>query len=42
VISRLVGEYCAIFGSDFDEIMCKPFVKLSPRSHRPYGNLYTS
>ncbi len=42
VISRLVGEYCTIFGCDFDEVMRKPFIKLSPRSHRPYGNLYTS
>lgn len=42
VISRLVGEYCACFGRDFDEVMREPFIKLSPRSHRPYGNLYTS
>ena len=42
IISRLVGEYCSLFGSDFDEIMRKPFIKLAPRSHRPYGNLYTS
>ncbi|BAI60780.1 glutamate synthase large subunit domain 3 [Methanocella paludicola SANAE] len=42
IISRLVGEYCVTFGCDFDEIMRKPFIKLAPRSHRPYGNLYTS
>ncbi|MDI6895956.1 MAG: hypothetical protein QMC99_01385 [Methanocella conradii] len=42
IIGRLVGEYCAHFGKDFDEIMRKPFLKLSPRSHRPYGSLYTS
>lgn len=42
VIGRLVGEYCTIFGSDFDEIMREPFIKLYPRSHRPYGNMYTS
>lgn len=42
VISRLVGEYCSYFGCDFDEIMRQPFIKLAPRSHRPYGNLYTS
>ncbi len=40
-LGRLVGEYCAHFGCDFDEIMRKPFIKLAPRSHRPYGNLYT-
>ena len=42
IIGRLVGEYCAHFGKDFDDIMRKPFLKLSPRSHRPYGSLYTS
>lgn len=42
IIGRLVGEYCAHFGKDFDDIMRKPFLKLSPRSHRPYGSLYTT
>jgi len=41
-LGKLVGEYCTYFGSDFDDIMRKPFIKLAPRSHRPYGNLYTS
>lgn len=41
-LGRLVGEYCTHFGCDFDEIMRKPFIKLAPRSYRPYGNLYTS
>ncbi len=40
-LGRLVGEYCSHFGCDFDEIMRRPFIKLSPRSHRPYGNMYT-
>jgi glutamate synthase domain-containing protein 3 len=40
MLTRLVGEYCALFGCDFDEIMRKPFIKLTPKSHRPYGNLY--
>ena len=39
-LTKLVGEYCTLFGCDFDEIMRKPFIKLTPRSHRPYGNLY--
>jgi glutamate synthase domain-containing protein 3 len=39
-LTRLVGEYCALFGCDFDEIMRTPFIKLTPKSHRPYGNLY--
>ncbi len=42
ILGKLVGEYCTHFGSDFDEIMSKPFIKLAPRSHRPYGNMYTS
>lgn len=41
-LCKLVGEYCSYFGCDLDEIMRGPFIKLSPRSHRPYGNLYTS
>jgi glutamate synthase domain-containing protein 3 len=41
-LGKLVGEYCTHFGGDFDDIMRKPFIKLTPRSLRPYGNLYTS
>jgi glutamate synthase domain-containing protein 3 len=41
-LGKLVGEYCTHFGCDFDDIMRKPFIKLAPKSHRPYGNLYTS
>lgn len=41
-LGKLVGEYCTYFGSDFDDIMRKPFIKLAPRSHRPYENMYTS
>ena len=39
-LGKLVGEYCTAFGADYDEIMKKPFVKLTPKSHRPYGNMY--
>jgi glutamate synthase domain-containing protein 3 len=42
VLSGLVKEFCDHFGCKYDEVMAKPFVKLSPKSHRPYGNLYTS
>jgi glutamate synthase domain-containing protein 3 len=40
IINKLVTEYCTLFGYDFKEVMSKPFIKLTPRSHRPYGNLY--
>ena len=39
-LSKLVREYCKLFGYDYEEIMKKPFIKLTPKSHRPYGNLY--
>jgi glutamate synthase domain-containing protein 3 len=39
-LAKLVGEYCTLFGYDLEEIMHKPFIKLTPRSHRPYGNMY--
>lgn len=39
-LERLVSEYCTHFGKDHAEVMSKPFIKLTPRSHRPYGNLY--
>ena len=39
-LGKLVSEYCAYFGCNFDEVMSKPFIKLTPRSHRPYGNMY--
>ena len=42
LISGLVNEYCAYFGFDASDVMKKPFIKLTPRSHRPYGNMYTS
>jgi glutamate synthase domain-containing protein 3 len=42
IISGLVNEYCTYFGGKAGEVMGKPFIKLSPRSHRPYGNMYTS
>ena len=40
IINKLVTEYCTLFSYDFNEVMSKPFIKLTPRSHRPYGNLY--
>ena len=35
-----VSEYAKDFSLDLDEIFKKPFYKLIPFSHRPYGKLY--
>ncbi len=40
LIRQLVGEFCAYFGFNADEIMNREFTKLIPVSHRPYGTLY--
>ncbi len=39
-LRELVGRFCAYFGGDPAEIMAGGFVKLAPRSKRPYGSLY--
>jgi glutamate synthase domain-containing protein 3 len=35
-----VRDYCADFGLDFAEVMKESFVKIVPKSARPYGNMY--
>jgi glutamate synthase domain-containing protein 3 len=35
-----IKEYCADFGLDCKEIMKEKFVKILPKSKRPYGNMY--
>lgn len=39
-LKPLVLEYCEHFGCDPAMVMSKKFIKLVPKSHRPYGNLY--
>jgi glutamate synthase domain-containing protein 3 len=41
VIRQAVDAYAKHFGADTTEILSAPFIKLSPVSARPYGNLYT-
>jgi glutamate synthase domain-containing protein 3 len=36
----IVEEWCRAFGDDVEDVMSKPFTKLTPTSHRPYGKLY--
>lgn len=40
-ISKLVEEYCAEFGLDGGQFRREEFIKLYPRTSRPYGKLYT-
>ena len=35
-----IGEFCACFKLDLNEILKKPFTKIYPYSHRPYGTIY--
>ena len=41
-LDTLVKKYCQCFDCSYDEIMAKPFKKLSPATSRPYANLYTA
>jgi glutamate synthase domain-containing protein 3 len=40
VLRPLVEEYCSAFGLDPADVLDRPFTKLVPVSHRPYGKLY--
>ena len=37
----LLAEYCDAVGFELADVLSKPFTKLVPVSHRPYGKLYT-
>lgn len=39
-LQMYLSEYAEDFSLDLDEILKKPFYKLIPFSHRPYGKLY--
>lgn len=40
ILREEVGNFARYFGLSADEILSAPFVKLYPKSHRPYGRLY--
>ncbi len=40
LIKENVKEFCNIFKNDYNEIMNEEFVKVVPKSTRPYGHLY--
>ena len=39
-LKKYLREYSSDFSLDIDEILKKPFCKLIPYTHRPYGKLY--
>jgi len=41
VLAQYVHEFASLFGYQADEILNERFIKLSPRTLRPYGRLYT-
>ena len=40
LLNKYLEEYCKIFNFNLNEILNKPFLKLFPYTHRPYGRLY--
>jgi hypothetical protein len=40
LLKKHVGDFGAYFGFDLAEILKKPFTKIYPYSHRPYGTIY--
>lgn len=40
-LGKILKEYAEELNLSFDEIMSKPFTKIAPTSHRPYGKLYS-
>lgn len=39
-ISRIVKDYARELGLDAKEILAEKFVRIRPKTHRPYGNMY--
>jgi len=39
-LEGLLQAYCEDFGLKLDDIMAEPFVKILPKSKRPYGDMY--
>lgn len=40
IIEKYTKEYCKEFGADFNELISSKFIKIYPKSSRPYGKLY--
>ena len=41
-ISRIVSEYCSLFGVDFQQVMGAPFTVVTPDSKNPYRQMYVA
>jgi glutamate synthase domain-containing protein 3 len=39
-IREILVDYCRWMGHDLDAVLARPFVKLFPFTHRPYGRMY--
>ncbi|QER41905.1 hypothetical protein F1847_03760 [Thermodesulfobacterium sp. TA1] len=39
-LKKILKEYCADIGEDLGVLLNEKFFKITPMSHRPYGNLY--
>lgn len=39
-LAAYVKKYCRYFGEDYEQIMQKPFKKLTPATTRPYAHMY--
>src|SRR4030065_498587 len=42
MLKKELAEFAKVFHLNYDEIISTPFVKLYPKTHRPYGPLYNS
>lgn len=40
LLKKHLKDYCKYFAMNLNEVFNKPFIKLYPYSHRPYGTLY--
>jgi glutamate synthase domain-containing protein 3 len=40
LLRRHIGDFCSWFDLDLEEVLKKPFSKIYPYSHRPYGTIY--
>jgi len=40
LLKKHIGDFCASFELNLEEILKEPFTKIYPYSHRPYGTIY--
>jgi glutamate synthase domain-containing protein 3 len=41
LLKKHIGDFCASFELNLDEIFQTPFIKIYPHSRRPYGTIYS-